>query len=90
MDQAVARASRMGRKGRVRVIQLVLNEEKALINIDTLIGEKVEGKRELHMWFVEHMNKGRAGQQKRKKPTFVSRVSHSAERPPAASHSAEA
>jgi SNF2 family DNA or RNA helicase len=74
MDQAVARASRMGRKERVRVIQLVLNEEKAKINIDTLIGERVEGKRELHNWFIENMNKGRAGKPKRKAPKFVSRA----------------
>lgn len=77
MDQAVARASRMGRKERVRVIQLVLNEEKALINIDKLIGEKVEGKRGLHMWFVEHMDKGQADlpdKPKRRMPTFVRRV----------------
>ncbi len=73
MDQAVARAARMGRRERVRVIQLVLNEERAKINIDSLIGEKVEGKRELHSWFVDKMNKGRAGM-KRKAPTFVSAV----------------
>lgn len=58
MDQAVARASRIGRKGAVRVIQLLLNEEKAKINIDTLMGAKVEFKRELHNWFVEKMNSG--------------------------------
>jgi SNF2 family DNA or RNA helicase len=77
MDQAVARAARMGRRERVRVIQLVLNEEKAKINIDSLIGEKVEGKRELHSWFVDKMNKGRAGI-KRKAPTFVSAMKVSA------------
>ena len=58
MDQAVARASRIGRKGAVRVIQLLLNEEKAKINIDTLMGAKVDFKRELHKWFVEKMNTG--------------------------------
>ncbi len=58
MDQAVARASRIGRKGAVRVIHLLLNEEKAKINIDTLMGAKVDFKRELHTWFVEKMNSG--------------------------------
>jgi SNF2 family DNA or RNA helicase len=58
MDQAVARASRIGRKGAVRVIQLLLNEEKAKINIDTLMGAKVDFKRELHKWFVEKMDSG--------------------------------
>jgi SNF2 family DNA or RNA helicase len=58
MDQAVARASRIGRKGAVRVIQLLLKEEKAKINIDTLMGAKVDFKRELHTWFVEKMNTG--------------------------------
>jgi hypothetical protein len=60
MDQAVARASRIGRKGAVRVIQLLLNEEKAKINIDTLMGAKVDFKRELHTWFVDKMNTGSA------------------------------
>ena len=58
MDQAVARASRIGRKGAVRVIHLLLNEEKAKINIDTLMGAKVDFKRELHNWFVEKMDSG--------------------------------
>ncbi len=60
MDQAVARASRIGRKGAVRVIQLLLNEEKAKINIDTLMGAKVDFKRELHKWFVDKMDTGSA------------------------------
>ena len=42
----------------MRVIHLLLNEEKAKINIDTLMGAKVDFKRELHNWFVEKMNTG--------------------------------
>jgi hypothetical protein len=46
MDQAVARTVRMGQREKVHVIHLRLAEEASL-NIDSLIAEKAELKREI-------------------------------------------
>jgi SNF2 family DNA or RNA helicase len=45
MDQAVARAVRMGQKKVVQVYHLSLITEKEGINIDNMVNEKADGKR---------------------------------------------
>jgi SNF2 family DNA or RNA helicase len=45
MDQAVARAVRMGQKKIVHVYHLALITEKEGINIDNMVNEKADGKR---------------------------------------------
>jgi SNF2 family DNA or RNA helicase len=45
MDQAVARAVRMGQKKVVQVYHLALITEKEGINIDNMVNEKADGKR---------------------------------------------
>jgi SNF2 family DNA or RNA helicase len=45
MDQAVARAVRMGQTKTVKVYHLALITEKEGINIDNMVNEKADGKR---------------------------------------------
>jgi SNF2 family DNA or RNA helicase len=57
MDQAVGRAVRIGQEKRVEVHHLRLKEE-AVMNIDQLMIEKVESKRELCDWFLSKSSRG--------------------------------
>jgi len=53
MDQAIARAVRMGQKKTVRVVHLMIQEEKSM-NIDSFTTEKAEMKREFLKVFFQH------------------------------------
>ena len=54
MDQAIARAVRMGQKRVVKVIHLLIDHEKGM-NIDTIMGSKAEEKRKiLKQEFFKH------------------------------------
>lgn len=57
MDQAVGRAVRIGQQKRVEVHHLRLKEE-AVMNIDALMIDKVESKRELCNWFLSKSSRG--------------------------------
>ena len=57
MDQAVGRAVRIGQESQVEVHHFRLEEEKS-VNIDRLMIEKVEQKRELCDWFLENASRG--------------------------------
>lgn len=57
MDQAVGRAVRIGQESQVEVHHFRLEEEKTM-NIDKLMIEKVEHKRELCDWFLENASRG--------------------------------
>lgn len=57
MDQAVGRAVRIGQEEQVEVHHFRLEEEKSM-NIDKMMIEKVEQKRELCDWFLENASRG--------------------------------
>lgn len=57
MDQAVGRAVRIGQDRQVEVHHFRLEEEKSL-NIDQIMINKVEQKRELCDWFLENASRG--------------------------------
>lgn len=57
MDQAIGRAVRIGQKKSVEVHHLRLQEESSM-NIDALMIEKVEAKRELCSWFLMNASRG--------------------------------
>jgi SNF2 family DNA or RNA helicase len=57
MDQAVGRAVRIGQEKRVEVHHLRLKEE-AVMNIDELMIQKVDAKRELCTWFLSKSSRG--------------------------------
>jgi SNF2 family DNA or RNA helicase len=57
MDQAIGRAVRIGQESQVEVHHFRLEEEKTM-NIDRLMIEKVEQKRELCDWFLENASRG--------------------------------
>lgn len=57
MDQAVGRAVRIGQESQVEVHHFRLEEEKSM-NIDRMMIEKVEQKRELCDWFLETASRG--------------------------------
>jgi SNF2 family DNA or RNA helicase len=57
MDQAVGRAVRIGQENQVEVHHFRLEEEKSM-NIDKMMIEKVEQKREMCDWFLETASRG--------------------------------
>lgn len=57
MDQAVGRAVRIGQEKQVQVHHFRLEEEQSM-NIDKLMIQKVETKRELCDWFLESASRG--------------------------------
>lgn len=57
MDQAVGRAVRIGQEKQVQVHHFRLEEEQSL-NIDKIMIDKVEMKRELCDWFLENATRG--------------------------------
>jgi SNF2 family DNA or RNA helicase len=57
MDQAVGRAVRIGQNKKVEVHHFRLEEEQS-INIDELMMEKVEAKREMCDWFLDNASRG--------------------------------
>jgi SNF2 family DNA or RNA helicase len=57
MDQAVGRAVRIGQDKQVEVHHFRLEEEKSL-NIDQIMINKVEEKREMCDWFLENSSRG--------------------------------
>lgn len=57
MDQAVGRAVRIGQESQVEVHHFRLEEEKSM-NIDNMMIQKVEQKRELCDWFLETASRG--------------------------------
>jgi SNF2 family DNA or RNA helicase len=57
MDQAVGRAVRIGQNKKVEVHHFRLEEEQS-INIDELMIEKVDAKREMCDWFLDNASRG--------------------------------
>jgi SNF2 family DNA or RNA helicase len=53
MDQAIARAVRMGQKEVVKVTHLLLKEEET-INVDTMANEAAQTKRKMLVKFFDH------------------------------------
>lgn len=57
MDQAIGRAVRIGQEKRVEVHHLRLREE-VVMNIDRMMIDKVDSKRELCTWFLSNASRG--------------------------------